>query len=50
VNLDQLERVDWQEAGRCSLSLGDSIGPVTLGRIAARRLRQCIDIRTSVRA
>jgi two-component system, LytTR family, response regulator len=42
VNLDQLERVDWQEAGRCSLSLGDGIGPVTLGRIAARRLRQYI--------
>ena len=43
VNLDQLERVDWQEAGRCSLSLGDGIGPVSLGRIAARRLRQYID-------
>jgi hypothetical protein len=49
VNLDQLERVDWQEAGRCSLSLGSDIGPVTLGRIAARRLRKCLDIRTAVR-
>lgn len=43
VNLDQLERVEWQEAGRCSLSLGGDIGPVALGRIAARRLRQGID-------
>lgn len=43
VNLDQLERVEWQEAGRCSLSLGGDIGPVRLGRIAARRLRQGID-------
>jgi two-component system LytT family response regulator len=43
VNLDQLERVDWQEAGRCSVSLSGDIGPVTLGRIATRRLRQCID-------
>lgn len=43
VNLDQLEQVEWQEAGRCSLSLGGDIGPVTLGRIAARRLRQSID-------
>ncbi|KGM35893.1 LytR/AlgR family response regulator transcription factor [Inquilinus limosus] len=48
VNLDQLERVDWQEAGRCSLSLGDGIGPVTLGRIAARRLRQSLDTRSQV--
>ena len=48
VNLDQLERVDWQEAGRCSLSLGDGIGPVTLGRIAARRLRQSLDTRPKV--
>lgn len=43
VNLDQLERVEWQDAGRCSLSLGGDIGPVTLGRVAARRLRHCID-------
>lgn len=43
VNLDQLERVEWQEAGRCSLSLGGDIGPVMLGRIAARRLRQSIE-------
>lgn len=43
VNLDQLERVEWQEAGRCSLSLGGDIMPVTIGRIAARRLRQRIE-------
>jgi two-component system LytT family response regulator len=43
VNLDQLERVEWQDAGRCSLSLGSDIGPVAIGRIAARRLRQCIE-------
>lgn len=43
VNLDQLERVEWQEAGRCSLSLGGDITPVTIGRIAARRLRQRIE-------
>lgn len=43
VNLDQLEQVEWQEAGRCSLSLGGDIGPIPLGRIAARRLRQGID-------
>ncbi|OWJ68874.1 LytTR family DNA-binding domain-containing protein [Inquilinus limosus] len=48
VNLDQLERVDWREAGRCSLSLGDGIGPVMLGRIAARRLRQSLDTRPEV--
>jgi len=35
VNLDQLEQVEWQEAGRCSVPLGGDIGPVTLGRIAA---------------
>jgi two-component system LytT family response regulator len=40
VNLDQLERVEWQEVGRCSVSLGGSIGPIALGRIAARRLRE----------
>ncbi|WP_332682500.1 LytR/AlgR family response regulator transcription factor [Bosea sp. (in: a-proteobacteria)] len=50
LNLDQLERVEWQEAGRCSLSLGGDIGPVTLGRIAARRLRQCIDNRRMISA
>jgi two-component system LytT family response regulator len=43
VNLDQLERVEWREAGRCSLSLGGDIMPVTIGRIAARRLRQRIE-------
>lgn len=43
VNLHQLERVEWQEAGRCSLSLRGHVGPVALGRIASRRLRQCID-------
>lgn len=48
VNLDQLERVEWQEAGRCSLSLGGGIGPVSLGRIAARRLRQSLETRPMV--
>lgn len=43
VNLDQLERVEWQDAGRCSLSLGGDVGPVAIGRIAARRLRQYIE-------
>lgn len=43
VNLDQLERVEWQDAGRCSVSLGGGIGPIGLGRIAARRLRQCLE-------
>jgi two-component system LytT family response regulator len=31
VNLNQLELAEWQEAGRCSLSLGGDIEPVTLG-------------------
>ncbi len=48
VNIDQLERVDWQDAGRCSLSLGNGIRPVTLGRIATRRLRQSLDTRPMV--
>ena len=46
ANLDQWE----QEAWHCSLSLGGDIGPVTLGRIAARRLRQCIDSRRMISA
>ena len=50
VNLDQLERVDWQDAGRCSVSLGGGIGPIALGRIAARRLRQCLEGEPMVRA
>ncbi len=50
VNLDQLEQVDWQDAGRCSVSLGGGIGPIALGRIAARRLRQCIESRPMVSA
>ncbi len=50
VNLDQLERVEWQDAGRCSLSLGGGIGPVTLGRIAARRLRQSLDANRMISA
>jgi two-component system LytT family response regulator len=50
VNLDQLERVEWLDAGRCSLSLGGGIGPVSLGRIAARRLRQSIDTNRMVNA
>jgi two-component system, LytTR family, response regulator len=43
VNLDQLESVEWQEAGRCRVSLGGDIGPIALGRIAARRLRDGIE-------
>ncbi|MDR6292943.1 MULTISPECIES: LytR/AlgR family response regulator transcription factor [Inquilinus] len=50
VNLDQLERVEWLDAGRCSLSLGEGIGPVSLGRIAARRLRQSIETNRMVSA
>jgi two-component system, LytTR family, response regulator len=50
VNLDQLERVDWQDAGRCSVSLGGGIGPIALGRIAARRLRQCLEGEPMVQA
>ena len=42
VNLNQLQRVEWQEAGRCNLSLGSDLEPVALGRVAARRLRQCL--------
>jgi two-component system LytT family response regulator len=42
VNLGQVERVEWQEGGRCSVSLGKDLEPVMLGRIAARRLRQSI--------
>jgi two-component system LytT family response regulator len=49
VNLDQLERVEWQDAGRCSVSLGGGIGPIALGRIAARRLRQSLDVGRMVR-
>jgi two-component system LytT family response regulator len=48
VNLDQLERVEWQEAGRCSLSLGGGIDPISLGRIASRRLRQSLETRPMV--
>ncbi len=48
VNLDQLERIEWEEAGRCRLSLGGGIDPITLGRIAARRLRQSIDTHSVV--
>lgn len=50
INLDHLERVDWQGAGRCSLTLGGEIEPITLGRVAARRLRQRIDSHRMIRA
>lgn len=42
INLSRVERVEWQDAGRCSVSLGGDVAPVRLGRIAARRLRQSI--------
>jgi len=50
VNLDQVKRVDWQDAGRCNVLFGDGIRPITLGRIAARRLRQRIDSHRMVSA
>lgn len=47
VNLGHVERVEWQDAGRCVLSLGHDLQPIMLGRIAARRLRQSIEQHSS---
>jgi two-component system LytT family response regulator len=43
VNLALLDTVEWLDGGRCSVSLGNGIAAIPLGRGAAQRLRRSLD-------
>jgi two-component system LytT family response regulator len=43
INLDRVVRVRTQDKGRSLLSLGRSLAPIMLGRVATTRLRRALD-------
>ncbi|MGR3783750.1 MAG: LytR/AlgR family response regulator transcription factor [Albimonas sp.] len=42
VNLDRIERIDWDGAGGCVLGVDAAAAPIRLGRAAGGRLRQAL--------